>query len=50
MLNLHGTYERVALSIGSDVAGMVPEYARREGSPIPTTLVDSDKAPVHGSS
>jgi 2,5-furandicarboxylate decarboxylase 1 len=47
LLNLHGTYERVALSIGSDVAGMVPEYARREGSPIPTTLVDSSKAPVH---
>lgn len=47
LLNLHGTYDRVALSIGSDVKGMVPEYARREGSPIPTTLVDSDKAPVH---
>jgi 2,5-furandicarboxylate decarboxylase 1 len=47
LLNLHGTYERVALSIGSDVAGMVPEYARREGSPIPTTLVDSKDAPVH---
>ena len=47
LLNLHGTYERVALSIGSDVPGMVPEYARREGSPIPTTLVDSKDAPVH---
>ncbi len=47
LLNLHGTYERVALSIGSDVAGMVPEYARREGSPVPTTLVDSKDAPVH---
>jgi 2,5-furandicarboxylate decarboxylase 1 len=47
MLNLHGTYERVALSIGSDVHGMVPEYARREGSPIPTTVVSSDQAPVH---
>ena len=47
LLNLHGTYDRVALSIGSDVAGMVPEYARREGSPIPTTLVSSDEAPVH---
>jgi 2,5-furandicarboxylate decarboxylase 1 len=26
---------------------MVPEYGKREGSPIPTTLVTSDKAPVH---
>lgn len=47
LLNLHGTYDRVALSIGSDVQGMVPEYAKREGSPIPTTLVDSANAPVH---
>ncbi len=47
MLNLHGTYDRVALSIGADVHGMVDEYARREGSPIPTTLVESDQAPVH---
>jgi 2,5-furandicarboxylate decarboxylase 1 len=47
MLNLHGTYERVALSIGSDVKKMVPEYARREGSPVPTTLVPSEQAPVH---
>jgi 2,5-furandicarboxylate decarboxylase 1 len=47
MLNLHGTFERVALSINSDVAGMVPEYGKREGSPIPTTLVESEAAPVH---
>lgn len=47
ILNLHGTYERVALSIDSDVANMVPEYSKREGSPIPTTLVESDQAPVH---
>ena len=47
LLNLHGTYERVALSIGSDVHGMVPEYANREGSGIPTTMVSSDQAPVH---
>jgi 2,5-furandicarboxylate decarboxylase 1 len=47
LLNLHGTFERVALSINSDVPGMVPEYGKREGSPIPTTLVTSDKAPVH---
>lgn len=47
MLNLHGTYDRVALSIGSDVKGMVHEYARREASPIDTTLVESKDAPVH---
>ena len=47
MLNLHGTYERVALSIGSDVQGMVQEYARREGNPIPPVMVDSADAPVH---
>ncbi len=47
VLNLHGTYERVALSIGSDVAGMVPEYGRREGSPIPPTMIPSEQAPVH---
>jgi 2,5-furandicarboxylate decarboxylase 1 len=35
------------LSIGSDVKGMVPEYGKREGSPIPTTMVSSDEAPVH---
>jgi len=47
ILNLHGTYERVALSIGSDVPGMVDEYSQREGSPIPPTLVSSENAPVH---
>lgn len=47
LLNLHGTYDRVALSIGSNVKEMVPEYAKREGSPIPTTLVTSANAPVH---
>lgn len=47
ILNLHGSYERVALSIDSDVSGMVEEYAKREGKPLPTTLVPSEKAPVH---
>ena len=47
LLNLHGTYERVALAIHTDVKGMVPEYGKREGSPIPTTIVPSEKAPVH---
>jgi 2,5-furandicarboxylate decarboxylase 1 len=47
LLNLHGTYPRVALSIGSDVKGMVTEYSKREGSPIPPKLVESSEAPVH---
>lgn len=47
LLNLHGTYERLAYSIGTDVHDMVPEYAKREGNPIPTTLVSSEEAPVH---
>lgn len=47
LLNLHGTYERLALSIGTDVPGMVAEYAKREANAIPTTLVPSEKAPVH---
>ena len=47
LLNLHATYERVAFAIGTDVHNMVPEYGKREGSPIPTTLVPSEKAPVH---
>jgi 2,5-furandicarboxylate decarboxylase 1 len=47
LLNLHGTFDRVALSIDSDVKGMVPEYAKREGSPIPWKEVSSEEAPVH---
>jgi 2,5-furandicarboxylate decarboxylase 1 len=44
--NLHGTYERLALSIGSDVHGMVEEFSRRENAPIPTKHVERDQAPV----
>ena len=47
LINLHGTYERLALSIDTDIHGMVKEYSRREGAPIPVTRVTSDKAPVH---
>jgi 2,5-furandicarboxylate decarboxylase 1 len=47
LLNLHGTYERVALSIDSDIHGQVDEYAKREGHPIPPVMVSSDQAPVH---
>src|SRR2546422_836614 len=46
LLNLHGTYDRLALSIGTDVHGMVAEYSKREGNTIPTTRVPSEKAPV----
>src|SRR2546430_3611321 len=46
LLNLHGTYERLALSIGTDVHGMVAEYSKREGKAVPTTQVPSSKAPV----
>jgi 2,5-furandicarboxylate decarboxylase 1 len=47
LINLHGTYERLALSLDTDVYGMVEEYARREGSGVPTTPVASEQAPVH---
>jgi 2,5-furandicarboxylate decarboxylase 1 len=46
LINLHATYERLALSIGTDVHGMVPEYARREAAAIPPTLVEEGQAPV----
>ena len=44
LINLHGTYERLARSIGADVHSMVPEYALREGSGIKPVTVDT--APV----
>lgn len=46
LLNLHATYERLALSVGTDVRGMVAEYARREGQPVPTESMPPDEAPV----
>jgi 2,5-furandicarboxylate decarboxylase 1 len=46
LLNLHATYERLALSIGTEVKGMVPEYAKREGQRIPTATVVASAAPV----
>lgn len=47
LLNLHATYQRLALSIGTDVRGMVAEYSKREGNSLPVTRVPSEKAPVH---
>jgi 2,5-furandicarboxylate decarboxylase 1 len=46
LINLHGTYERLALSIDATVQTMVEEFARREGSPIPVTHVSPSQAPV----
>jgi 2,5-furandicarboxylate decarboxylase 1 len=47
LLNLQGTYERLALSLDTDVYHMVKEYERREANPVPTTTVPSERAPVH---
>ena len=47
LLNLHGSYDRVSLAIGSDMRNMVEDYASREGSGIPPTEVSSEQAPVH---
>ena len=47
LLNLHGTYERLALSIDTDVQDMVETYAKRETEAIPQVRVDADRAPVH---
>jgi 2,5-furandicarboxylate decarboxylase 1 len=44
LINLHGTYERLALAVESDLHGMVAEYARREGEPV--LSVNVDDAPV----
>ena len=47
LLNLHGSYDRISLAIGSDMRNMVEDYASREGSGIPPTEVPSERAPVH---
>jgi len=46
VLNLKATYERLALSIGTDVRNMVQEYARREGNFTEPEWVDRSQAPV----
>jgi 2,5-furandicarboxylate decarboxylase 1 len=46
LINLHGTYERLALSIDSTVQSMVEEFARREANPIPVQRVERAEAPV----
>lgn len=46
LINLHGTYERLAFSLGTDLAGMVEEFSRRENSPVPVKRVSASEAPV----
>ncbi|MBM4298259.1 MAG: UbiD family decarboxylase, partial [Deltaproteobacteria bacterium] len=46
LINLQGTYERLALAIDSDLQGMVEEFGRRENSPVPTKRVERSQAPV----
>ena len=46
LINLAGSYERLALSIETDVRNMVPEYAKREGNFTPPKVVSRDEAPV----
>jgi len=46
LINLCASYERLALSIDTNVKTMVPEYAKREASAIPPVEVDRRHAPV----
>src|SRR5919108_4578784 len=46
LINLQGTYERLALAIDSDLRGMVEEFGRRENAPVPVKRVDRSQAPV----
>src|ERR687892_808535 len=46
LINLQGTYERLALAIDSTLQGMVEEFSRRENAPIPVKRVDRSQAPV----
>ena len=41
LINVHASYERLARALGTDVAGMVEEYARREATPRPLRWVES---------
>jgi len=46
MINLAGSYERLALAIDTDVKNMVPQYGNREGNFTPPKEVGRDEAPV----
>src|SRR5947199_8321690 len=49
LINLQGTYERLALAIDSNLQSMVEEFVRRENSPIPTHRVHRSQPPVKAS-
>src|SRR5574342_760246 len=46
LINLQGTYERLALAIDSNLQGMVEEFGRRENAPVPVKRVARGQAPV----
>lgn len=46
LINVCGSYERLALSIDTDLKSMVSEYAKREGTSISPVEVSQDQAPV----
>src|SRR5262245_37985417 len=46
LINLQGTYERLALAIDSNLQGMVEEFGRRENSPVPVNRIDRSQTPV----
>ena len=46
MINLAGSYERLALAIDTDVKNMVPQYGNREGNFTEPKEVGRDEAPV----
>ena len=46
LINLCGSYDRLALSIDATVKTMVPEYAKREAKAIPPAEVSRQSAPV----
>jgi 2,5-furandicarboxylate decarboxylase 1 len=46
LMNLHATFDRIALSIETDVHGMVPEFAKREGNATAPREVTREEAPV----
>lgn len=46
LINLCGSYDRLALAIGTTVDEMVPEFARRESNPVAPVEIDKSEAPV----
>jgi 2,5-furandicarboxylate decarboxylase 1 len=46
LINLCGSYDRLALSIETTVKTMVPEYAKREAHATPTAEISRKEAPV----